>query len=402
MRKNSNILKNITNIEKKLLNICSKKWFKNPVGISAIDLVDDLLLSNEKIIKIMEKLVLQGFGTINKNVELYHIFFDFESSVASTKSKIISHIFFPSKNVLTYFFYKSKLSKKNIPEYRKRLHLGECQKELIFFKEEVLNKYFNHPEIYNICDSMPAGNICTNSNAKDDEYINVRYGKKKIDNGYTAIAAILKDLAIMNINEQKYWNSYEINEYILDKDDENFKKFLERCFEGKCVNYLDPVGDIKNLIVKFNKLNTDMDLFRKNENIYLYPPVLNTNKALCDSCSELYKLIGPDNINQKIIKQYLMKYFNLSDSDFIHPESGRPLSTIQLFKTLEENIAQNSLVSRQIKIIQDYRTNADHKILDKEEQPDKYTKKFYEICNNYISSANILLDKFRLLINSDC
>jgi hypothetical protein len=403
--KTYNPLKDLSEEEKKVLSISSKKWFSNPAGISAIDIADSLLLTNDQIMKIMEGFVFRGLGTINENVELYCIKLDFENTTQDFESKkVITHIFFPSKEVLKYYFYKSKLAKEDISEYVKRLHLGGSQISLSFFNEEVLRKYFDHPELYEIDDSMAGGRVCTNGVAEEneDEYIHVRYGKKKINNGYTAITAILSDLAAMSSNEQKYWSSFEIKECILDGKDENFNKFFERNFEGEWVEYPNPINDVTKVLSEYNRVFAEPTLYVQIENIHLRPPVENTDKELCNSCSELYKLIGPDNINIQVLKEYLKKRFQYADSALIHFESQKALSVLQIFKLFEESITSNKALYEQIEIIKSYRISADHKILGKDKKPEKYTMKFYEICQQYVLKANELLGKIIAIEKSDC
>jgi hypothetical protein len=396
--KTLNPLKGLTDTEKKILQICSKKWFSNPAGISAIDISEKLPLSNAEVMLVYEGFVSKKLGTINKNVELYCLKFDFDNPSQSFDGvKVVTHIFFPSKEVLHHYFYKSKLSKDEIPEFKKRLHLGGCQISLQFFNEEVLKKYFDHPEKYEIDDSMAGGIVSTNGDCEEDEYLHVRYGKKLINDGYTAITAILSDLASMSPNEQQYWSSFEIKECLLDGNDENFKRFFERSFDGEWVDYPNPINDIYDLLSEFNKLFDNPIIFNTTSNIHLKPPVENTNKEFCNSCSELYKLIGPDNINSKAIKQFLIKYFGYSELNFIHKESKKSLSTLQLFKLFEEANTSNNILCGQIEVIKNYRIEADHKILDKEKSKKNYTNQFYDICKKYVSCANEVLKKCRLL-----
>jgi len=400
--KSQNPLKNLTAIEKKILKICSQKWFDNPAGISAIDISKIVSLPNEEVMQIMERFALSHLGTINRNVELYYVKIDFDNpSHDFEDERVITHIFFPSKEVLQYFYYKSNLVKEDIPEYKKRLHLGGCQISLQFFNEEVLKKYFDHPEKYDIDDSMAGGIISTNGDAEKDEYVHVQYGKKLINNGHTAITAILSDLASMSQNEQKYWSSFEIKECILDGNDENFKIFFERSFDGEWVEYPNPINDIENILSDFNNVLNNQVLFKKTKNIHLRLPVENTYKELCNSCSELYKLIGPDNMNITVLKQYLIKHFNYSGTRFIHSESRKALSTLQIFKLFEEAITSKQVLYDEIKYIENYRINADHKILEKDNCPEKYTKQFYKICKDYVAKGRVLLSQIGSIKSSE-
>ena len=398
-----NPLNGISDEEKKILKYCSEKWFKNAVGISAIHIAEDFSIPHTKIMKVIEGLVERGLGKINQNVELYCLKFDIEEPEDNlVGEKIITHIFFPSKDILKYYFHKSKLSKEDIPEYAKRLHLGGNQVGLSFFKEEVLRKYYDHPELYDIDDSMSGGSICINGTCEENEYIHVRYGKKLINNGYTAITAILKDLADMSTNEQKYWSSFEIKECILDKDDENFKRFLDRNYEGEWGEYNDPIKDISRILSDYNKVFCKPVIYAHTENIHLRPPVENTEKELCNSCSELYKLIGPDNINQKSLKDLMIRILHYSESDFVHSKSKKELSSLQLLKLLEKVVTSGTVLCDHIEIIKGYRINADHKILGKDSNIEKYSSMFYDLCKEYVNYAGFLLQRIKNWEKSDC
>jgi hypothetical protein len=69
-------------------------------------------------------------------------------------------------------------------------------------------------------------------------------------------------------------------------------------------------------------------LFQSEANPYSAYLVHNTYKNFCDCCSELCKLVGPDNLNAKLIKQLLSERFNLGGENFVHKESGRKLSPL--------------------------------------------------------------------------
>ncbi len=63
----------IDKIDNKILEYCCQKWFKNHAGIAALELGRVFDLSNKKVMSLLERLVAEGFGTINKNVSLYSL-----------------------------------------------------------------------------------------------------------------------------------------------------------------------------------------------------------------------------------------------------------------------------------------------------------------------------------------
>ena len=201
----------------------------------------------------------------------------------------------------------------------------------------------------------------------------VRYGKKLVNNGRVAVVAIYKDLAMMSSNEQKYWSSYEIKEFQADPDDKNFQRFLLRTYEGEFVNFPNPIADLSNAIDSVNKFFGKESLFQKNENIHLHQPVENTKKTYCDSCSELFKLVGPDNIKKRALKEFLLKKLRVTDSELLDKVTGRDLSTFQLLQLLEAKVIENKDLTKRIETIKKLRIEADHKILDEGNEESNYT-----------------------------
>jgi len=121
----------------------------------------------------------------------------------------------------------------------------------------------------------------------------------------------------------------------------------------------------------------------------------NTRKAYYDSCSEFYKLVGPDSLNQKLIKKLLKNQFSAEDHDLIHSESKRPLSTIQLLELIEEKISFNGLLSNQIRLLGKERMEADHKITPATAEESNFVEKFISVCQDFSSAAKQFQYKLR-------
>lgn len=395
----------LTDQEKKVLRFCSKKWFKNPAGISALDLDREFGFSNKDAMVLFESLVEKGMGTINANVVLYQISFSIGKNLTpSTGKEAVTNLFFPSKEVLSQNYYSSDLSKQDIPEYSKRLHLGAHQIGLVFFTEEVLRKYFDHPEKYKIEDTLAGGNLTTNweNEEEADEYLHVRYGKKLINGGRVAVTAIYKDLAMMIPNEQRYWSSFEIKEFISDPGDENFRRFVLRTYEGEIVDFPDPIAELSKSIQYMNVAIGGEPLFLKSNNIHLHPPVENTRKAYCDSCSELFKLIGPDNIKKDVLKKWITGRLGIMENELINTVSGREFGTLQMLQVLEREIMKNVDLITKIEMIKELRIEADHKIVAETGEDDHYTWKFSVICEETVQSLRKLADGVLHLKSADC
>jgi len=64
-----------------------------------------------------------------------------------------------SKDILTESFYSNELHRQNIPEYNARLYKGGSQTQLVYFDHDVLDRYLNHREIFDIVDTVASGDI---------------------------------------------------------------------------------------------------------------------------------------------------------------------------------------------------------------------------------------------------
>ena len=342
-------------------------WFRKFAGTSAIDVARDLSLDHALVMQTLEELATMGHGSMNRNVQLYQVSFDPENVAAGFKHEpVVTHIFFPSKQALREAFYSSDLPRKRLPEYTTRLHLGDHQIGLVYFDEEVLARYLDHPELYEINDSLAGGNISSLSSTPDDRYLYVRYGKCRLKSGNIAVTAIYKDLSDMGKSEQRYWHSYELDPPDIDTSDSHFQNFLARTYEGELVDFEDPISRLREAVGTVNNALELRTLFTKIKNVHLRLPVEQTYKSYCDAASELYKIVGPDNISQTVLKELLTKDFAVPLDALKHIESKRPLSTLQLLELLEERLGCPALYTGPLRALSNLRVNADHKVLDPE------------------------------------
>jgi hypothetical protein len=371
-----------------VMDISVEHWNKNFGGTSALDICDKVGASNEEVMAAMEILYEQGKGSLNRSVELYPFKIDPEKPKLEIPDEpTTTHVFFPDKKVLTDNFYSSILVRENFPEYKNRLHQGAHQLELIFFSDEVLLRYFDHPEFYAIDDSLSGGHIGTKGDAPDNRNLYVRYGKRKIKSGRTAVAAIFKDLYVMSAEEQRHWHSYEIEDIEADQNDPNFARFLARTYEGAWVNFPNPIKDISEVLDVVNQSIPIGNLFKRIENVHLRLPVENTKKALYDCCSEFYKLIGPDSLDQRVMKNFLFKHLGASEEEFIHPGSGRPLSSMQLLALIESKAGIEKRLTAAVKAIGKYRIKANHKLTDTVADEENYVDIFISLCEELSRSG---------------
>jgi hypothetical protein len=304
-------------------------WVKNFAGTSALDVARDLSFDHALVMRAFEELVNTGHGSINAHVTLDQVSFDLEDIAAGFKYEpVVTHIFFPSKQALHDAFYSSGLPQQRQPEYTTRLHLGAQQIGLAYFAEDVLARYLDHPELYKINDSLAGGDLSVRSNTPEDRYLYVRYGKCRLKSKSIAVTAIFKDLSDMSPSEQRYWHSFEIESPEIDKSDAHFQNFLARTYDGDFVDFDDPITRLLDGVKAVNKALDPDHLFAKAQNVHLRLPVEQTYKSHCDASSELYKIVGPDNLVQSTLKDILMNDFGITPEDLRHAESGRPLSTL--------------------------------------------------------------------------
>lgn len=367
-----------------ILEYCSKKWFDNPAGISALDLAEHLQIANEAAMRIFESLAELGHGSLNRNVKLYVLHFDPNNvQKRMDPEEKITHIFFPSRDVLAYYYDKLGLLRENIPEYKKRLKLGVGQVQQAYFEEEVLRRYFDHPEKYKTEDSESGGSV--RSLGEDTPYIWVRYSKRKLKKGNIVVGAIYKDLAAMSDRDQAYWKSYELNEteFLEYESDEAYQRFVQSQLYGEFAEYVDPISAVFESLKKMNAV-FGMEVFRKTENTLLKAPVENTIKSFCDSCSELDKLFANGNIDGELLKQWILEKNIAQESDLYNPgKEHRPFSNVQMLKLVEQEMCSTDSLSKLLKEVRDYRTMADHHTELQDEPCVSYSQKFYDLCKQF-------------------
>lgn len=377
-------------IQNKVLNLSIEQWNKSFCGTSALDICRKINIPNEKVMIEMEKLCKDRKGTINANVKLFVMIFDTNRPKLEIPNEpTFTHVFFPNKDILTEHFYTSNIVRENHPEYKKRLHQGAHQLQMVLFYDEVLTRYFDHPEFYQIDDSLSGGHIWTKSETPENRYLYVRHGKRRLKSGKTAVAAIFKDLYVMSAEEQRHWHSYEIEKEEVEEYDPYFYRFFARTFEGQCVDFPNPIKDVIQTLKSINEVFKKDDFFKRTENAHFRLPVENTEKSFYDCCSEFYKLVGQDSINQKVIKNGLFELFSLAEPDLIHSESGRPFSSMQLLALFESKLDAEGLFTKTIKAIGKNRIEADHKITQPSFSEHNYVEDFIALCQEFVISGKL-------------
>lgn len=379
-----------------ILEYCSKRWFDNPAGISALDLAEHLQITNEAAMRIFESFNELGYGTLNRNVKLYSVHFDLKNVSDSPDFKEeITHIFFPSLKILATYYEKLGLLRQNIPEYEKRLKLGVGQVNQAYFEEEVLRKYFDHPEKYDCGDSESGGSVL--SRGEETPYIWVRYSKRKLEDGNIVVGAFYKDLADMSDNDQKYWASYEIarGKFLEYEKDKAYQQFIKSQIYGEFADYVDPIAEVFTLLKKINEA-VGVTVFRQVQNKSVIPPIENTFKSFCDSCSELDKLFANGNIDGKNLKKWMMRQKIASESDFICSDNKHPeITPRQMLKLLESKVCGTTDLLDLLKECSDYRQQIAHHMDVSSEKIVSYTQKFYDLCKRICETGETLESKIK-------
>ena len=371
-------------------------WFRSFCGTSALDVARELALDHGLVLTTFEELADAGYGTMNMNVKLYQFKFDLDNpGVDFDPEPVTTHIFFPSTEALKRAYFLSDLAKQGLPEFTERMHLGAHQIGLAYFSEEVLSRYLDHPEMDETNDSLAGGEISSLSNAPDDRYLYVRYGKRRLRSGHVAVTAIYKDLSDMRAPEQRYWHAHELESPEFEKSDTHFRTFISRTYDGEFVDYHDPFSALLTAVEQVNAAAGSTPFFKRLENRHLRMPVEQTYKSYCDAASELYKVLGPDNVDQPKLKSALVSNFSVSGADLTHAETGRPLSTLQLFELIEKKIGAPGVYTACLRKLAKLRIDADHKILEPRSSEQSYSTQFADMCGEITHALGELADLLR-------
>lgn len=381
-------------MKKKIIDISIKQWHDRFTGISALDIAEKLDISHDETLRYLEELKKEKKGTLNENVTLYQISLDLSDKNSDFKlpepKPVITHIYFPSKSILETYFQNNLKEFIENGEFTNRLHRGGNQIELIYFDIKVLAKYLDNKEIYSIDDDVTGGVIRLNSDyittlsEKEVDKIfftKIWYGKRKLANGNISVSAILNDLSGLNKREQSYWYCFEIEDEDFSSDDEDFNRFVSRAYYGNWTESKDPIKDIKIIIEELNNI-FPFQLYSESENPYLRYPINNTFKEFADCNSELYKLIGPDNVKLSKLKRIYTKFLDGSNNDLIHKETKRPMSSMQVMDLIlsKKNMRFAEMFKAHLEKVNQNRIEGDHKITLPNQNKIDYIEKFRQIC----------------------
>lgn len=381
--------------EEKVLEQAVKYWTTHRTGTDSKRIAQQIRMSHEDVKQAMLNLEASGLATLNKDETLNMMSF----GAGGMKFKpIVCHIIFPSKAVLTENFYNSDLVRQKLPVYEERVLKGSHTYSFAYFNEEVLRKYLTRPDLYEVSDTVSGGRV---QYTGEDEalYVEIRHGRRKLETGRSAVTVFITDLLKMSEAEQRYWHAFEITDPVFSREDEGFADFINVNLEGAWIEYKDPVSKAVASIKLVNE-RLGVDIFRRTENALLHAPVENTERAYCDSCGELHKLIGNDSLNKTILEAYLVANFGADRSEFIHKESKRALSGLQLLNLIEVKAGTGDAASKAIKSIGEDRGKAAH-ALEFKGDPDKiYIDMFRDQCMKLAEALDSFGEKVVVALTS--
>jgi hypothetical protein len=371
--------------EEKVLSKAVAHWTSHKTGMDSKQIASALRLGHEAVKQAMLNLEATGLANLNRDKVLNQMSF---GKGGMTFKPVVCHIIFPSKEVLTENFYNSDLLRQKLPVFEERVMKGSHTYSFAYFNEEVLRKYLTRPDLYDVSDTVSGGRV---QYMGEDEalYVEVRHGRRKLTNGRSAVTAFITDLLKMNESEQRYWHGHEITDPAFADEDDGFADFLDVNLDGKWISYKDPVSEALEAIKRVNE-RLGVDIFRRTENALLHAPVENTMRAYCDSCGEIYKLIGNDSLNIKVLKPYLVANFGADHAEFEHTQSKRPLTGLQLLELLQTKADTGDDAYKTIKSIGEDRGQAAHATTFKGDPSKIYIDMFRDQCQK----LTVALDSF--------
>jgi len=367
-------------LETKTINYLIERWNENFTGTSALDISEKLDISHKNILKVLRKMYKENHIRFIET-QLTSIKIDEEGKTILSKN-IDTLIATPTRKILTDNFIKNN---KDFGVFTNRLHKGDSQITYYFFKYDVLNKYLQYKDRYELINDSFGGYI----NLKNEYYLQeennnintfslIKFGKYKTDNNEWGIGVIAKDLDI-SIAEQYYWASYEIKEPKFNKEDITWDKYIKQNYLGDWeILQKELIQELKQTLQKIN-LKIGKKLFIQVENPNLFIPVINTVASYRDANEELYKLIGEDNIEEITLKNLLITK-NFSEKDFYNANSRKSKGKWNLITLLFKHVEISFEPFERVKASRIEKT---HKIT-KETLPQKYYPEEFELNINGI------------------
>ncbi len=326
-----------------LLSLVVDRWKKDFKGISALEIADMLDISNEDAMARLQ--VLEADGTVRlrpcklgQGIKFSELEMGGTSVKMATEFEMVDTLMaFPSRSVLEDAFHKDRV---DYGVFTNRMHLGDGQIQLYYFKREVLDRYLKDPEKYEVDDDATGGDVRMTSkyfmSLSDEEqdtlgFASVRYGNMKLADGTEAIGAIAKDLEHLPKADQHHWAAHEIEDPVPSADNKSWRDFISESFEANWD--ADHTDYVELLATALEEINAKIaELFVKTKHPGLHLPVVNTVGEYARAHKELYKLVGADNLREDGLKELLLAH-GCTEQEFVN-DGGRHKGKWALFKLL--------------------------------------------------------------------
>ena len=326
-----------------LLSLVVDRWKRDFKGISALEIADMLGISNEDAMGRLR--VLEGDGTVRlrpcklgQGIKFRELAMGGASVKLATEFEMVDTLMaFPSRSVLEDAFHRDRV---DYGVFTNRMHLGDSQVRLYYFKREVLDRYLKDREKYEVDDDATGGHVRMTSkyfmSLSDEEqdtlgFASVRYGNMQLADGTDGIGAIAKDLEDLPKADQHHWAAHEIDDPVPSADNKSWRDFISESFEGNWdADHTDYVEVLATVLKEINARVAE--LFVKTEHPGFHMPVVNTVGEYTRAHKELYKLVGADNLQEVGLKRVLLAKGS-AEEEFVH-DGGRPKGKWALFKLL--------------------------------------------------------------------
>ncbi len=326
-----------------LLSLVVDRWKKDFKGISALEIADMLEISNEDAMARLR--VLEADGTIRlhpcqlgQGIKFSDVSMaDVAVKIATEYEMVDTLMAFPGRSVLADAFYRDR---EDYGVFTNRMHMGDSQVHMYYFKREVLDRYLRDRVKYKVDDDATGGHVqmtseyyCSLSDEDQDTlgFATIRFGNMKLADSTEAIGAIAKDLERLPKADQHHWAAHEIEDPQPSADNKSWEDFISESFDGNWG--ADHTDYVEALEVALKEINEKVGaLFAKTEHPGLHLPVVNSVGEYARAHKELYKLVGADNLQEDGLKKLLLVN-GCAEEEFVN-EGGRPKGKWALFKLL--------------------------------------------------------------------
>lgn len=365
-----------------LLSLVVARWKSEFKGISALEIRSSLGIGHDRAIAMLRELEARGEVKLRKcqlgePVDFNKVSMgDTVMEIPSRYEMVDTLMAFPAGRVLEDAFYADR---RDYGEFTNRLHKGASQVQHYFFRRDVLDKYLKQPDRYRVHQDATGGSIAMTSDhysslseeqQETEGFATVDFGRMKLSDGTEAIGAIAKDLDNLPRGDQFHWAAHEIQSPKIDSEDKAWPQYVSEQFEGDWnADHTDYVALLHDAIERIN--GAYGLLFRKTAHPGLHVPGLDTYGEYVAAHKELYKLIGPDNLDERVLCEALLANGS-QPADFVH-ESGRPKGKWDLFGMLAK---RRGLDWRPFKTVADNRQEDGHRIRQGVPREDYYPAKF--------------------------